>query len=67
METIYLFGSEDVRAASGNIIHAASEMNRAAASINDTLETQRRYMEEWLGRFESAVADMGGAAGQNAK
>lgn len=57
-EYMHLIGAEDVRAASINMRQAADDMQRAAASISDTLEAQRRYMEEWIGRFENAVKEM---------
>jgi len=60
-EYMHLIGAEDVRAAANTMAQAATDMQRAAASMNDTLEAQRRYMDEWIGRFESAVKDMGHA------
>lgn len=58
VEYMHLIGAEDVRAASNNMRQAADDMQRAAGSISDTLEAQRRYMDEWIGRFESAVKEM---------
>jgi len=55
--SIYLVGSEDVRSAGGAMLQAASEMQRAATSINDALEMHRRFMEEWIGKFENAVKE----------
>ena len=61
-EYMYLVGAEDVRAAANTMAQAAGDMQRAANSINETMESQRRYLDEWIGRFESAVQDIGHAA-----
>lgn len=55
MESVYLQGSEDVRRASATIASAASEMQRAAGSIEDALFRHRQFLDEWIGRFEAVV------------
>lgn len=57
-EYMHLIGADDVRSAAGTMAQAARDMQRAAASISDALESQRRYMEEWIGRFESVVKEL---------
>jgi hypothetical protein len=37
-------------------------MAQAATQIAATQEEQRRYLDEWMSRFEAAVADMCSAA-----
>jgi gamma-glutamyl phosphate reductase len=55
METIYLSGSEQVKQA-GHMIQGASESFRTSIGhLAETLEIHRRWMEEWLERFENAV------------
>ena len=57
-EYIHLIGAEQLSRASHTMMEAAREMQRAAGSISDTLDGQRRYLEEWIGRFENAVKEM---------
>ena len=52
METMILVGAEDVRAGGAAASHAGAEMKLAAATIDYALEQHRRWMDEWLGRFE---------------
>jgi hypothetical protein len=54
-EYIHLIGAEQVEHAARIIDTAADTMNRAAASIDSALENHRRYLEEWIGRFENAL------------
>ena len=58
MDTIHLIGSEAVQGAGYAMERAAHQMTQAAASIDADFERHRRWMEEWLARFEAAVADM---------
>lgn len=54
-EYIYLQGSEAVENAARSMSYSAEQMQRAAASFDNSLEAQRRYMDEWIGRFENAI------------
>ena len=53
MDTINLMGAEDVRNAGHTMQQAASEMRQAALTISEAMETQRRFLEEWLARLEA--------------
>jgi len=55
MENVYLIGSEDVSRAAQSMRSAADEMNRAAASIDGSLDRFQRFMDDWLQRLESAM------------
>ncbi len=37
---------------------AAQEMKSAAATMDYALERHRQWMDEWLSRFESAMAEV---------
>ena len=58
MQTIHLVGSEAVQGAGYAMERAAEQMSRAAASLDATIETHRRWMDEWLARFEATVAEI---------
>lgn len=58
METMVLMGSEDVSRAAGQMREAASEMNRAAGSIEFALRQHENFMNDWLSRFEAAIERM---------
>jgi len=55
MNTVHLSGAEDVRSAGCAMQHAGEAMQQAADSFDDALERNRRWMEEWLSRFEAAI------------
>lgn len=55
MESIHLIGAEDVSRAGYTMRDAAREMRDAANIISGALEDQRRFMEDWLTRFEQAM------------
>lgn len=55
MSTIYLVGSEDVRAAGNAMTHAANEMQRAAGTIESALDRHRMWMDDWLARLERVI------------
>ena len=55
MESIFLIGSEDVRRAGNTISSAANTMQSAANSIACSVEDQKRFLEEYIYRFEEAV------------
>lgn len=53
---VHLLGAEDVRNAGWAMREAASDMQRAASSIDEALQRHQRFLDDWLLRFE-AVAD----------
>jgi hypothetical protein len=56
MESIYLMGSEDVRSASSTMSRAAEQMQGAASNVASALEQHQRFLDDWLSRFEAALA-----------
>lgn len=58
MENVLLIGAEDVRAASNNIASAAHDIRQAAATMDESFRQQRVFMDEWIGRFEVAIASL---------
>lgn len=54
-EYIHLIGAEEVSRAGHNMSSAASEMNRAASSIDDSLRQHQRFLDDWLARLESVM------------
>lgn len=52
---ITLLGAEDVRSAGSSMRTAAGEMQRAAASIEDSLARHRMFLDDWLLRLESII------------
>lgn len=52
MSTVYLQGSEEVSRAAARMKEASSEMKSAADQIDDTLNRQRIWMDDWLRRLE---------------
>ena len=70
METMRLIGAEQVQGAGYVMERAAERMSQAAASIDTDFERHRRWMDEWLARFEAAVAELnkpnGGGEGRGA-
>ncbi len=54
---ITLLGSEGVEKAGYTMRSAAENMNRAATSIDSTLERFQRYMDEYLQRFEQILKE----------
>lgn len=59
---ITLLGAEQVDRASHTMSSAASEMQRAASSIEDTLSRHRMFLDDWLMRFEQALSAHPGPA-----
>lgn len=53
---VTLMGAEEVRSAANTMLSAASEMRAAASSIDSSLEQHRRFLDDWLQRFEAAVS-----------
>lgn len=56
-EHVILVGAEDVRSAGNAVRHAAEDMRSAANTISEALDRQRTFMDDWLMRFEVAMAD----------
>ncbi len=56
METIYLRGAEDVERAGRNVQSAADQMQRAAATIQETLTNFQYQVEQWFDRLEALLA-----------
>ena len=55
MDAIILVGAEDVRRAGHNMADAAEQMSRAALSIQESLSTHIRLMEDIVQRLEWAA------------
>jgi hypothetical protein len=51
-----LMGSEEVSRAGYVMRDAASSMNSAVGNLSEVLDRQQRFMDDWLQRFEMAVA-----------
>jgi len=54
-EFITLLGAEAVRSAGTSMRDSASEMNRAAASIEDALHRHRLFLDDWIFRLEEVL------------
>ena len=54
-EFITLLGAEDVRSAGLSIQRAASEMQRAAGSIEESLRIHRLFLDDWLMQLEQIL------------
>ena len=57
MEHINLLGSEDVYRAGTMMQQAATEMTRAASSIEESLQMHQRFLDDWLSRFEDILKE----------
>jgi hypothetical protein len=65
-ESIHLNGSEDVARAGSTIQSAALGMQRAGGEIDEAvhqfgrnLEDLKIFMDDWLGRFEKILRELG--------
>jgi trehalose-6-phosphatase len=56
-ERVYLQGSEEVSSASHVIRRAAEEMKQAAGSIEGSLFEAKRFLDDWILRFEQAIVE----------
>ena len=56
---VTLVGAEEVSRASCNMRDAASTMSSAAGNLDDVMSRHQRFMDDWLIRFEDAVARIG--------
>lgn len=52
---ITLMGAEQVQSAASRMSSSASEMIRAASSIEDSFQRHQRFMDDWLQRLESIL------------
>lgn len=50
-----LMGAEDVARAGSTIQSAAETMKQAAYNVDEALQQQRVFMDDWLERFERAL------------
>ena len=57
MESIFLVGAEDVRSAGSSMRTAASDIQRAAYSIDDSLSRHQRFLDDWLMRLEYIIKE----------
>ena len=55
-EYVTLLGAEEVGRAASSMREAAAQMSSAASSIDWANQQQRQFMDDWLVRFEAAVA-----------
>lgn len=58
-EFVHLIGAEDVRSAGSAMRVAAEEMNRAAASIDESLRIHRLFLDDWLFRLQDIIKKEG--------
>ena len=58
MELIHLIGAEAVENAGHAIRGAADQFQHAVSNLGGEMERQRRYMDDWLARFENAVGKL---------
>ena len=56
--TVFLAGAEDVRRAGSEMQSAASDIRYSAGSFDNTIHEFKRFMNEWLDRFEQIIGDM---------
>lgn len=54
---VTLLGVEQVQSAANTMRSAAEEMQRAASTIDASLQQHRMFLDEWLSRFESAMKE----------
>ena len=54
-EFVHLIGSEDIKKAGSSMCNSALEMNKAAASLEDSLHRHRLFLDNWLFRLEEIL------------
>lgn len=52
---VTLLGAEQVQSAANMMKHAAEEMLRAAGYLDDVMQRNQRFMDDWLARFEAVL------------
>ena len=57
MDFVQLIGAEDVSRASHNMQSAASQMQAAASSIDDSLQRHKVFLDDWLCRLEEIIKE----------
>lgn len=57
-EHIHLLGAEQVEKAGHNISSAADQMQRAASSMEDTLQRHQHFMSQWLIDLERVIQEI---------
>jgi IS30 family transposase len=50
-----LLGAEQVQSAGQTMRSAAEQMQRAASTIDESLERHRRFLDDWLTRFSEVM------------
>ncbi|MDQ4421432.1 hypothetical protein OOT33_13475 [Sphingobium sp. DEHP117] len=56
-ECVHLIGAEDVVRAGSAMSSAADQMQRAASSIEYSLEIHRQFLNDWLSRLDGLLTD----------
>jgi len=55
MEAIHLISAEDVQSAGQAMLNTADTMQTGITSLAGVAEQHRRWMDDWLARFEAAI------------
>jgi len=58
-EYMTLIGTEQVQSAAVTMRSAAEQMSRAASAMEDSFFKHQRFMDDWLERFASVLAEHG--------
>lgn len=61
-EFMHLLGTEDVQRAANNMSEAAQQMKYAANLIDEAQRRHQQFLDDWLMRFEEALARKEGQA-----
>lgn len=64
---VTLMGADDVRSAGYAMRSAADDMRSAASSIDTTFDRHQRFLDDWLQRFETAIAALASSQAGSAK
>lgn len=59
MTHVQLIGAEAVERAAGQMRQAATELHQTVANMESIFDQQRRFMDDWLLRFEDALQKKG--------
>lgn len=60
-EYVTLMGAEQVQSAGNRMVSAASDMMRAASTMDECLFRHQRFMDDWLQRLEHVLETHGGS------
>ena len=55
MDSVLLIGAESVARAGSSILSAAETMRTAVSNMDGSLDQHRRWMDDWLSRFEATI------------